>query len=400
MDRSADAPMPPGAHLHPVPDRSGGEDVQQVERFDTVVIGGGQAGLAVGYHLAKQGRSFVILDAHARVGDAWRTRWEGLRLFTPARMNGLPGMPFPGDRHAFPTKDEVADYLEAYVARMALPVRTAVRVDHVRAAEDGQGFRVAAGEREYLTDQLVIATGAYDRPRVPEFATNLDPRITQLHSSAFRSLSQLGAGPVLVVGASNSGAEIALMASREHPTVLCGHDVGRMPFRPEDRMARIFDTFFWFFVNHIATLDTPIGRKAQPSIRDHGLPLDRVQPADLAAAGVERAYARAVGVQNGLPLLDDGRIIDAANVVWATGFRPDHSWIHLPVTGADGSPMQRRGVATTIPGLFFIGLPFMYAGASALLGGVGRDAAYLVDHMADHARAVRPTKGQLPATRS
>jgi len=376
------------------------KDVQRTERFETVVIGGGQAGLAVGYHLAKQGHTFVILDAHPRVGDAWRTRWEGLRLFTPGRLNGLPGMPFPGERHGFPTKDEVADYLEAYVERMALPVRTAVRVDDVWPAEHGHGFRVVAGEREYLADRVVIATGAYDRPRIPDFATNLDPSITQLHSSAFRSLAQLREGPVLVVGASNSGAEIALMASREHRTVLAGRDVGKMPFKPEDRLAKVFDTFFWFFVNHVATLDTPIGRKAQPSIRDHGLPLDRVHPSDLAAAGVERTYARVVGVEDGMPLLHDGRAIDAANVVWATGFRPDHSWIHFPLTGPDGWPIQRRGLATTVPGLFFIGLPFMYRGGSALLGGVGRDAAYLVDHMADHATAARPTKSQLPSVPS
>jgi putative flavoprotein involved in K+ transport len=363
--------------------------VQRAERFDTVVIGGGQAGLAVGYYLAKQGHTFAVLDAYPRVGDAWRTRWEGLRLFTSGRLNSLPGMPFPGDRHAFPTKDEVADYLEAYVERMALPVRTAVRVDDVWPAEDGRGFRVMAGEQEYLADKVVIATGAYDRPRIPEFAADLDPTITQLHSAEFRSLAQLREGPVLVVGASNSGAEIALMASRDHRTVLTGRNVGKMPFRPEDRMAKVFDTFFWFFVNHIATLDTPIGRKAQPSIRDHGLPLDRVRPSDLEAAGVERTYARAVGVQDGMPLLDDGRIIEAANVVWATGFRPDHSWIHFPLTGPDGWPTQRRGIVTTVPGLFFIGLPFMYRGASALLGGVGRDAAYLVDHMSDHAREVR-----------
>ncbi len=363
--------------------------MQQAERFDTVVVGGSQAGLAVGYYLAKQGADFVILDAHARVGDAWRARWEGLRLFTPGRLNGLPGMPFPGDRHDFPTKDEVADYLEAYAARMALPVRTGVRVDDVLPAEDGDRFRLVAGEREYRADKVVIATGAYDRPHIPEFAADLDPRVTQLHSSGFQSLDQLRDGLVLVVGASNSGAEIALMASRSHPTVLCGRNVGKMPFRPEDRMARAFDTFFWFFVNHIATLDTPIGRKAQPSIRDHGLPLDRVHPADLAAAGVERTYARAVGVRDGMPLLGDGHVVEADNVVWATGFRPNHSWIHFPLTGPDGWPIQRRGVVTTVPGLFFIGLPFMYRGASALIGGVGKDAAYLADHMAEPAGDVR-----------
>ena len=210
-----------------------------------------------------------------------------------------------------------------------------------------------------------------------------------MHSSQFLSTSQLRDGTVLVVGASNSGAEIALMAAREHRTILVGRDVGKMPFRPEDRLSRTFDTFFWFFVNHVATLDNPIGRKAAPGIRNHGLPLDRVRPSDLRAAGVERVQARTVGANDGMPQLDDGRVVDAANVVWATGFRPDHEWIHLPITGPDGWPRQTRGVVTDVPGLFFIGLPFMYAGASALLGGVGRDAAYLVDQMALQSADVR-----------
>jgi putative flavoprotein involved in K+ transport len=401
MDRSADAAAIADAarsacqHLE-----AEGNDMQQAERFDTVVIGGGQAGLAVGYYLAKQEYRFVILDAHARIGDSWRTRWEGLRLFTSGRLNNLPGAPFPGDPHGFPTKDEVADYLEAYATRFELPVRTGVCVTDVWPADDGRGFRIATDDGDYEADQVVVATGAYDRPRVPKFAADLDPGITQLHSSQFRSTSQLRDGTVLVVGASNSGAEIALMAAPEHPTVLSGRDVGKMPFRPEDRLARAFDTVFWFFVNHIATMDTPIGRKAQPSIRDHGLPLDRVRPSDLRAAGIERVQARTVSARAGMPLLEDGRVIEAANVVWATGFRPDHRWIHLPVTGPDGWPRQTRGVVTDVPGLFFIGLPFMYAGASALLGGVGRDAAYLVDQMALQAGDLRSSSGQKTAVAS
>ena len=357
--------------------------MRQPDRFQTLIIGGGQAGLAVGYHLAKHGRpNFAILDAHARVGDAWRSRWEGLRLFTSGRLNGMPGMPFPGDPHALPTKDEVADYLESYAATMALPVRTSIRVSDVWPAEDDDGFRIAAGAHEFGAEQVVVATGAYDRPRIPDVASELDPAITQLHSSQFRSSSQLRQGAVLVVGASNSGAEIALMAAKEHPTVLSGREVGKMPVRPEDRLSRVFDTFFWFFINHVATVDTPIGRKAQSDIRDHGLPLDRVRPSDLAAAGVERIVGRTVGVRDGMPLLDNGRVVEVNNVVWATGFRPDHSWLHFPIVGADGWPVQYRGVAATVPGLFFIGLPFMFSGASSLLGGVGRDAAYLVERMA------------------
>ncbi|HEX5039628.1 MAG TPA: NAD(P)/FAD-dependent oxidoreductase [Candidatus Limnocylindria bacterium] len=370
-------------------------------RYDAVVIGGGQAGLAVGHHLAIQHRDFAILDEGRRVGDAWRARWDGLRLFTPGRLNGLPGMPFPGDPHGFPTKDEVADYLEMYAATFDLPVHAGVRVTDVWPADGGNGFRIVTDDGEYAANQVVIATGAYDRPRIPDFAADLDPGITQLHSSRFRSSSQLRAGTVLVVGASNSGAEIALMAAgAEHPVVLAGRDVGKMPFRPEDRLARTFDTFFWFFVNRIATLDNPIGRKAAPGIRDHGLPLDRVRPSDLRDAGVERVLARATGARHGLPVLDDGRVIEAANVVWATGFRPDHRWIHFDLTGADGWPRQVRGVVTDVPGLYFIGLPFMYRGGSALLGGVGRDAAYLADQMARQATAVLASGSQQRAAAS
>jgi putative flavoprotein involved in K+ transport len=364
----------------------------QTRQLDAAVIGGGQAGLAVGYFLAQQQRNFAILDAQARVGDVWRTRWDGLRLFTPGRLNALPGLPFPGDPHGFPTKDEVADYLEAYATTFDLQVRTGMRVTGVWRADGADGFRIVTDDGDYAASQVVIATGAYDQPRVPEFAAELDRAITQLHSSEFRSTSQLREGTVLVVGASNSGAEIALMAAREHRTILVGRDVGKMPFRPEDRLARTFDTFFWFFVNHVATLDNPIGRKAAPGIRHHGLPLDRVRPADLRAAGVERVQARMVGAKDGMPLLDDGRVIEAASVVWATGFHLDHQWIHLPITGPDGWPRQTRGVVTDVPGLFFIGLPFMYAGASALLGGVGRDAAYLAKQMAlQAADRVSPT---------
>jgi putative flavoprotein involved in K+ transport len=278
---------------------------------------------------------------------------------------------------------------------MGLPIRPGIRVTDAWPSENGRGFRLATDDGEYRAAQVVVATGAHDRPRVPDFADELDPGITQLHSSQFRSTSQLRDGTVLVVGASNSGAEIALMAAREHRTVLVGRNVGKMPFRPEDRLARAFDTAFWFFINHIATMDTPIGRKAQPGLRNHGLPLERVRPSDLRAAGVERIHARTIGARNGMSLLDDGQAIEAATIVWATGFRPDHRWIHFPVTGPDGWPRQTRGVAVDVPGLFFIGLPFMYAGASSLLGGVGRDAAHLVDQMARKGDVLSSSKGRI-----
>src|SRR5213593_4306373 len=197
--------------------------------FETIVIGGGQAGLAVGYHLARRGRPFVILDGNERVGDAWRTRWDSLRLFTPARYDGLPGWRFPGPGWSFPTKDEMADYLEAYAARFELPVRTGSRVE--RLSRQGDRYVIATADRRFEADHVVVASGAHQSPKVPAFAAELADGVVQLHSSEYRHPSQLREGGVLVVGAGNSGAEIAFELSRTHPTWLSGRDVGEIPVR-------------------------------------------------------------------------------------------------------------------------------------------------------------------------
>ncbi len=356
----------------------------QRERIDAVVIGGGQAGLAVGHHLARRGERFAILEAADRIGTSWRNRWEGLRLFTPARYDGLPGMAFPAPPDSLPTKDDVADYLETYAAHFHLPVQTGVRVDHVApvAQDPDEGWIVDAGGRQIQASQVVIATGAFPRPKVPEFAAELDPAINQLHASAFRDASGLQPGPVLVVGASNTGAEIAVSAAREHATILSGRDTGTMPVRPGSLGARIFDPPFWFFLSHIVKAGTPFEEKARASVLERGGPLERIWPADLTAAGIERAFARTVGVRDGRPLLADGRVLDVANVVWCTGYEPDPlTWVEPSIVGADGWPKHVRGVVTRAPGLYVVGLPFLYSGVSSLLGGVGRDAAYIADRI-------------------
>ncbi len=351
------------------------------ERVETVIIGGGQAGLSTGYHLARRGLPFVILDANERIGDAWRSRWDSLRLFSPARYDGLEGMPFPASAHSFPTKDEMADYLEAYAARFELPIRTGVRVDSLDAAPDGPGYVVRAGDERFEAGQVVVASGAFQDPRIPDFAEQLDPTITQLHSSAYRNTSQLQSGGVLVVGASNSGGEIALDVARDHETWLSGRDTGQMPFEIEGRVSRMVDPLLWLVLSHVLTIRTPMGRKASPLIRGQGGPLERVRPKDLEAAGVHRVVGRTVGVRDGRPLLDDGQVPDVRNVIWATGFTHGYPWIRLPIIGADGYPIQARGVVPSAPGLYFVGLPFQYAFISHLLGGVGRDAGYVVDRI-------------------
>lgn len=354
--------------------------------YDTIVIGGGQAGLSVGYYLQQQGRDFVILDANKRIGDAWRQRWDSLRLFTPARYSALPGMPFPAPSHSLPNKDEMAVYLEAYAAHFKLPVRTGIRVD--RLSKQGDRFVVTTGDRRFEAKSVVVATGGYHSPNVPAFAAKLKPEIRQLHSSEYQRPSQLRAGGVLAVGAGNSGAEIALEVSRSHQTWLSGRHLGSEPTRPGSRVDRFVTPVIWFVFSRVLTVNTPIGRKAAAQLRGHGLPLARVRPADLQAAGVERIHARTVGVQNGLPLLESGRILDVTNVIWCTGFKPDYGWIALPIFDDDGEPRHERGVVATEPGLYFVGLFFQSAAISSLVGGVGRDAAYIADDIAARSVAV------------
>jgi putative flavoprotein involved in K+ transport len=348
------------------------------EHIETVVIGGGQAGLSVGHHLARQGRPFVILDAHQRVGDAWRNRWDSLRLFTPARYDALAGMPFPAPAHSFPIKDQVADYLEAYATRFRLPVRTGVGVD--RLSRDDGRFVVVAGDRRWEADNAVVAMSSFQVPRVPPFAAELGPEIVQLHSAGYRNPSQLQDGGVLVVGAGNSGAEIALEVAGRHPTWLAGKESGHVPFRIEGLAARfVFQPLLFRFVGHrVLTVDTPVGRKLRPRLIAHAAPLVRVRPKDLAAAGIRRV-PRVLGVRNGRPLLVDRRVLEVANVIWCTGFDPDFSWIDLPVVGAhEHEPAHHRGVVANQPGLYFVGLHFLYAMSSGFLPGVGRDAEHIV----------------------
>jgi putative flavoprotein involved in K+ transport len=362
-------------------------DTPNVERIETIVIGGGQAGLTVGYHLKQRGLPFLILDANARVGDAWRNRWDSLRLFTPAKYDGLDGMPFPAPRFSFPTKDEMADYLERFAQAFELPIVHGARVGSL-ARVDGR-FRVAAGERLFESDNVVVAMSSWQVPKMPDFAAELDPRITRLHAAAYRRPDQLQRGPVLVVGAGNSGAEIALDVAREHETILAGPDTGHVPFRIESPIAHILVPFVLRVLFHrVFTVATPVGRRMRRKKLHHGEPLVRTKPKDLEAAGVRRTGA-VVDVRDGLPMLDEGQVLDVANVIWCTGFSPGLSWIELPVMD-DGYPRHDRGIVAEEPGLYFVGLKFLYAASSHTINGVGRDAARVVDHVATRAGAREP----------
>jgi putative flavoprotein involved in K+ transport len=352
-----------------------------VEKHETVIIGGGQAGLATAYFLSRLGRPFVILDANERVGDSWRRRWDSLRLFTPARRDGLPGMPFPAPKHSFPTHDEMAEYLEAYAARFELPVRRGARVDALWRSSDGH-FMIAAGEQRLQADHVALATGPFQAPRVPGFAQGLDPRIAQVHSSEYRNPEQLPDGDVLVVGVGNSGADIALELARERGVWLSGELGGHIPFNIEGVFGRVLFPVLWQVWSHVLTFGSPIGRRALPKIDARKEPLIRVKPKQLVAAGVE-LVPRTVGVDGGLPLLDDERVLEAASVVWCTGYEHRHDWIDLPVLDECSEvATDHYGVAASEPGLYRVGREFLYAFNSHTIGGVGRDAKRIARRIA------------------
>jgi putative flavoprotein involved in K+ transport len=368
------------------------------ETFHTIVIGGGQAGLSVGYYLARHGRSFAILDASQRVGDTWRKRWDSLRLFTPAAFDGLAGMKFPAPPFSFPTKDDMADYLEAYARRFQLPVRSGIAVDRLTRA--GSRYLVEAGSHRYEADHVVVAMSSYQVPRVPAFAKELRPDIVQMHSLEYRSPRQLKPGGVLLVGAGNSGAEIAIETAREHQTWMSGRDTGHVPFRIDGLAARLFLVRFLFRVvfHRLLTVDTPIGRRVRSRMFTQGAPLIRVKPQQLAAAGVQRV-AKVAGVQNGLPVLEDGRVLDVTNVIWCTGFGNGLSWIDLPVFEANGEPRHRSGISTDEPGLYFVGLHFLHSMSSTMIHGIARDAKRIADAIEHRTRAADARSGEVTSDR-
>lgn len=351
------------------------------ERINTVIIGAGQAGLSAGYHLRQRGIPFVILDANARVGDTWRRRWDSLRLFTPARHASLDGMPYPALPGYFPTKDEFADYLENYVRTFALPVRSNTRVE--RISKSGDEFLVVAGPQRYLAKNVIVAMSNYQRARIPQFASELRKDVVQLHAIDYRNPSQLQSGDVAVVGAGNSGAEIALELAQTHRVFVAGRDTGEVPFRINGFVARLFLYRFVLRVlfHRILSTATPIGRKIRPKVLHVAAPLIRVKRRDLAAARVKRVPS-VTGVKDGLPLLADGTVLDVHNVIWCSGFDSDFSWIDLPVFDSHGDPRHVNGVVEDEPGLYFVGLHFLRAFSSAMVHGVGRDAERIAGHIA------------------
>lgn len=344
--------------------------VSSNDTLDAIIIGGGQSGLALGYHLSRRGRSFVILDRAPELADSWRHRWDSLHLITPCPYNDLPGLPFPGQPWSFPHKSAVVAYLEAYVKTFELPVRLGHEV--TRVARTATGYEVHTVEATFAAPNVVVATGAYQAPRRPAFSSGLDT--FQIHSSEYRNAAQIPAGDVLVVGCGNSGAGIVQDLARSHRVHL---SLGRTASRPRRILGR--DIFWWGRVARLTELerdsllariwrsmpDTIIGTSPRALARDHGVTL----------------HTRAVSGEGDRITFADGSAHRFQAIIWATGYRTSFPWLDVPVCDSEGAPVHQRGV-TAAPGLYFLGMKWQHHVDSSLLGGVGRDAEFLATHMA------------------
>lgn len=342
------------------------------QTFAVIVVGGGQAGLAVAYYLAGQETDFAVLDAGAEVGGSWRTRWESLRLFTSARYDGLPGMRFPAGDGTYPTKDMVADYLRDYATHFTLPVR--LRCAVTRVEQVAGGFIVHSNQGSFSTRQVVVATGPFQEPVVPRMSAGLSDDVLQLHSAEYRRPTDIPAGPVVVVGAGNSGRQIAEELAETHEVILA---VGTAPPQlPQRFLGR--DLFWW--LTRLGLMDKTVESRLARRMRERGdlvigTPLKRLRNAGVQIRPrVTSMTGHEVGFHAGPP-------VEPVTVVWATGFRADYSWVEVPtVFDEKGNPRHDRGI-TAAKGLAFVGLPWQHTRGSALLGFVQSDAAWVASQL-------------------
>jgi putative flavoprotein involved in K+ transport len=360
---------------------------QSNDDVEVAVIGAGQAGLAMGYFLSRQGRGFALLERADSIGSAWRERWESLTLFTPRRYSALPGLPFPGDSDGYPTRDEVIAYLEHHAKTFQLPIELNSEVRRLEQGDDAR-FRLELEDRAITTDQVVVATGPFQSPFTPELAQKLSGDVFQTHATGYRRPSDVPVGTLLVVGGGNTGFQIAKELSATHSVVL---SIGsRQKPLPQRLLGR--DLFWWLTKAGVLkkNIDSRLGRKL--STRDT---LIGSSPRELERRYGVELKPRAAGADGRRVTFEDGTELAVDAVIWATGYRPDYTWIKLPVFEDDGRLRHRRGV-TDVRGLYFLGLTWQYTRGSALIGWVREDAEFIAEQIASTERMQGNASSGLP----
>jgi putative flavoprotein involved in K+ transport len=364
-----------------------GVAVEPTSSCEVVVVGAGQAGLAIGYFLRRQSRDLVILERAGQIAPAWRERWDSLRLFTPRRYSGLPELAFPGDRDGYPTRDEVIAYLERYAATFELPIELTSEVKSL-VGEDGR-FRLEVDGRTITADQVVVATGPFQTPYVPKLAEKLLDDLFQTHAVGYHRPGDVPKGTVLVVGGGNTGFQIAKELSATHTAVLSiGSQQKPLPQRVLGR-----DLFWWLTKTRLLnkTVESRLGRKL--AMRDT---LIGSSPREMTERYGVELKPRLVDAEGRRMRFEDGTELEVDAVIWATGYRPDYSWIKLPIFDADGRLRHRRGV-TDVHGLYFLGLTWQHTRGSALIGFIKDDAEFIAAKIAGYRKSTRHAQAGTPA---
>ncbi|RAX51246.1 potassium transporter Trk [Arthrobacter sp. AQ5-05] len=356
----------------------------QSNNHRTIIVGAGHCGLSMAHELGKSGEDHIVLDSGPAPGSSWRSRWDSLQLFTPAAHDGLPGRRFPARGSVLPAAGAVADYLESYAEAFGLPIHSSTTVTGMDIGAAG-GFTVHTTDGTFTADRVVVATGVHQAPKIPAFAARISAATTQLHSSEYRNPQMLPEGPVAVVGFGTSGAQIACELAAGRQVTLCGKPTAHVP----GALIHFAPALYWLLVHRILTRSTPAGRKVAKGFLAHGAPLIGLTADDVDSAGVIRA-GKIAEVRDGVMVAQDGKVVEASTIIWATGYRPDFSWINGLEVDGSGYPFHQRGISTRVPGLGFLGLPFQYGLTSGIIGGAGRDARYLARRLPHRAATSSP----------
>lgn len=340
--------------------------------YDTIIIGAGQAGLAVGYYLKQNKRNFILLDKANEVGVSWKSRYDSLVLFTPRMYNSLPGLDFEGNKHGFPDKNEIVNYLKRYATIHALPISFNTEVQHLKYINNTYSIQTTKGNFE--AENVVIASGAFQTPKIPTFSKDLSPDINQLHSSQYKNPSQLIEGNVLIVGGGNSGTQIAVELAKYSKTFLSVS--GKLTFLP---LTINNKSIFWWF-DKAGILRASAGSFIGKAIQRKGDPIFGSELKNAIKNKEIKVKPRLVKTEGNELIFADTSKIKVDNIIWATGFESSYPWIEIDGVMENGEVIHKRGVSPK-NGLYFIGLPWQHRRGSALLQGVGFDAKFIAEHI-------------------
>lgn len=344
--------------------------------LDFIVVGAAQAGLSMAYYLKKLNKDFLLVDKEASIGASWRNRWDSLTLFTPSEFNNLPGLAFPGPKGHYPSKDEVAEYFQDYVAEYDFPVQFNTLIDKITPQNDH--FLLKSPQGDFKAKNVIIATGPFHIPYIPAFSEKIDPEIFQVHSNYYKNPDQLQPGKTMVVGAGDSGFQILdEISQRETEVYFSG--TSKVRLLPQEILGKTL--FWWLKKSGILgfSKDSWIGKKLSTSRQ----PIIGTDVKAILRRENVRLIGKVKNAERATIYTEDREIKDLRNIVWATGYRPNFKWIEGLELTENGYPVHQRGVSN-INGLYFIGLPWLYTRGSATLGGIKKDAEYLANHISTH----------------